>query len=143
MATPAFHDFVVPLTVIILVVLFAFQSRGTAKCRGAVRPDHVDLVRRDRAFRACIWIAADPGVLWALNPLLWRRIFSSITGSSACSRWAPCSSPSPAPKRCTPTSAISAACRSRLAWFCLVLPALAMNYLGQGALVFAHPGSGR
>ena len=27
----------------------------------------------------------------------------------------------------------------QFAWFCLVLPALALNYLGQGALVYAHP----
>src|SRR6202044_2992788 len=30
-ATPRFHDYVVPLTIVILVVLFAFQSCGTAK----------------------------------------------------------------------------------------------------------------
>ena len=38
-----------------------------------------------------------------------------------------------------PISAISAASRSRLAWFGLVLPALLINYFGQGALVLADP----
>ena len=38
-----------------------------------------------------------------------------------------------------PISAISAASRSRRAWFGLVLPALLINYFGQGALVLAHP----
>ncbi len=38
-----------------------------------------------------------------------------------------------------PISGISAAGRSRLAWLGLVLPSLALNYLGQGALVYANP----
>ena len=38
-----------------------------------------------------------------------------------------------------PTSAISAASPIRLAWLAVVLPSLAMNYLGQGALVLADP----
>ena len=38
-----------------------------------------------------------------------------------------------------PISAISAASRSRRAWLCLVLPALLINYFGQGAMVLADP----
>ncbi len=47
-STPAFGHYVIPLTVFVLVALFAAQSYGTAKVFGAVRPDHDDLVRRDR-----------------------------------------------------------------------------------------------
>ena len=44
--TPAFDAYVVPLTVLVLVILFAVQSRGTAKCRRLLRSGHVVLVRR-------------------------------------------------------------------------------------------------
>ena len=46
--TPAFEPYVVPLTLVILVALFAVQSRGTAQGRGVVRPGHAGLVHRDR-----------------------------------------------------------------------------------------------
>ena len=51
-ATPAFDHFVVPLTVVILIVLFAVQSRGTAKVATFFGPVMVRLVRRDRRRRA-------------------------------------------------------------------------------------------
>ncbi len=47
LASPAFTEFVVPLTVIILIALFATQSRGTAKVGGHVRPHHGGLVHFD------------------------------------------------------------------------------------------------
>ena len=67
-AIPAFHDFVVPVTVVVLVLLFAIQSRGTAKVAALFGPV------------TAIWFVAiaipgfeaivrDPGVLWALNPV--------------------------------------------------------------------------
>ena len=66
-ATPAFHEFVVPLTVVILVLLFAFQSRGTAKVASLFGP--VTLVWFVAiAVPGAIWIAKYPAVLWALNP---------------------------------------------------------------------------
>src|SRR5271163_867345 len=66
-ATPAFHDFVVPLTVIVLVVLFAFQSRGTAKVAALFGPVMVVWFVAI-ALPGLLWIGRDPGVLWALNP---------------------------------------------------------------------------
>ena len=66
-ATPAFHDYVVPLTVVVLVVLFAFQWRGTAKVAALFGP--IMLIWFVAiALPGLIWLAADPGVLWALNP---------------------------------------------------------------------------
>ena len=66
------------------------------------------------------------------------RFLIAATASSASSRWAPCSSPSPAPRRSTPISAISAAADpARLAG--VVFPALTLNYFGQGAFVLANP----
>jgi KUP system potassium uptake protein len=136
-ATPAFHDYVVPLTVVILVVLFAFQSRGTAKVAALFGP--VTLVWFVAiAVPGVIWIAADPGVLWALNPLhgvvflfdhgmvglfTLGAVFLAVTGAEAL--YADLGHFGRAP--------------IQLAWLSVVLPALAVNYLGQGALVFAHP----
>src|SRR5258708_22492177 len=69
LVTAAFEPYVVPLTVIILLVLFAAQSRGTARVASFFGPV------------MCIWFAViaiaaippvmrHPDVLFALNPLL-------------------------------------------------------------------------
>jgi KUP system potassium uptake protein len=136
-ATPAFHDFVVPLTVAILLVLFAFQSRGTAKVAALFGPvTAVWFVAI--ALPGLWWIAADPGVLYALNPaygvafLLHHGIvgfytlgavFLAVTGAEAL--YADLGHFGRRP--------------IQIAWLGFVLPALALNYLGQGALVYAHP----
>ena len=136
-ATPAFHDFVVPLTVVILIVLFSFQSRGTAKVAALFGPvTAVWFVAI--AIPGILWIAGDPAVLWALNPahgvafLLHHGIvgfytlgavFLAVTGAEAL--YADLGHFGRLP--------------IQAAWLGLVLPALALNYLGQGALVFAHP----
>jgi KUP system potassium uptake protein len=136
-AIPAFHEFVVPVTVIVLVILFAFQSRGTAKVAALFGPI------------TAIWFVAiaipgfeaivrDPGVLWALNPVhgisfllhhgivgfyTLGAVFLAVTGAEAL--YADLGHFGRAP--------------IQLAWLGLVLPSLALNYLGQGALVYAHP----
>jgi KUP system potassium uptake protein len=138
-ATPAFHDYVVPITVVILIVLFAFQSRGTAKVAALFGPITVVWFVAI-AIPGFMWIARDPGVLWALNPahgvafLLHHGIigfytlgavFLAVTGAEAL--YADLGHFGRLP--------------IQAAWLCLVLPALALNYLGQGALVFEHPES--
>jgi KUP system potassium uptake protein len=138
-ATPAFHDFVVPITVVILIVLFAFQSRGTAKVAALFGPiTTVWFVAI--AIPGVIWIAGDPGVLWALNPVhgvafllhhgiigfyTLGAVFLAVTGAEAL--YADLGHFGRRP--------------IQMAWLCLVLPALALNYLGQGALVFEQPES--
>jgi KUP system potassium uptake protein len=136
-ATPAFHDYVVPFTVIILVVLFAFQSRGTAKVAALFGPI-MSIWFLAIAIPGALWLAADPGVLWALNPyygvdflvhhgivslFTLGAVFLAVTGAEAL--YADLGHFGRFP--------------IQTAWFSLVLPALAINYLGQGALVFAHP----
>jgi KUP system potassium uptake protein len=136
-ATPAFHDFVVPLTVVILIVLFAFQSRGTAKVAALFGPvTAIWFVAI--AIPGVVAIAQDPGVLWALNPVhgvafllhhgiigfyTLGAVFLAVTGAEAL--YADLGHFGRFP--------------IQIAWFSLVLPSLAVNYLGQGALVFAHP----
>jgi KUP system potassium uptake protein len=138
-ATPAFHDFVVPLTVLILLVLFAFQSRGTARVAALFGPI-TSIWFLAIALPGVIWIAQYPEVLWALNPahgvafLLHHGIigfytlgavFLAVTGAEAL--YADLGHFGRLP--------------IQVAWLGLVLPALALNYLGQGALLFAHPGA--
>src|SRR5579864_3498748 len=66
-ATPRFHDYVVPLTVVILMVLFALQSRGTAKVAALFGPIMV-IWFIAIAITGVMAIAADPGILWAISP---------------------------------------------------------------------------
>jgi KUP system potassium uptake protein len=136
-ATPAFHEYVVPLTVVILLILFAVQSSGTAKVAALFGP--IMLIWFVAiALPGLVWIAHDPGVLWALNPfygiyfLLQHGIvglftlgavFLAVTGAEAL--YADLGHFGRRP--------------IQLAWLVIVLPSLAVNYLGQGALVFAHP----
>ena len=84
-------------------------------------------------------IVQQPAILAALDPLHARATScASAAGRSsrpsARSCWR-----SPAPRRCTPTWGTSAARRSSIAWIGLVLPSLALNYMGQGALLMRDP----
>src|SRR5271163_1841849 len=136
-ATPALHEYVVPLTFVILLILFAFQSRGTASVATLFGPVTTFWFMAI-AVPGLVWIARDPGVLWSLNPyygidfLLHHGIvglftlgavFLAVTGAEAL------------------YADLGHFGRGQIqtAWLGLVLPSLAINYLGQGALVFAHP----
>jgi len=136
-ATPAFDAYVVPLTIVILLVLFAFQSRGTAKVAALFGPV-MAVWFVAIAIPGLIWIAADPGILAAVNPLhgvfflmhhgmvglfTLGAVFLAVTGAEAL--YADLGHFGRGP--------------IQLAWIGLVLPALAINYLGQGALVYANP----
>jgi KUP system potassium uptake protein len=136
-ATPAFHDFVVPLTVVILLFLFAFQARGTAKIAALFGPI-MSIWFVAIAIPGVIRVAQDPFVLTAFNPIYGVEfllhhgiigfytlgaVFLAVTGAEAL--YADLGHFGRRP--------------IQMAWFCLVLPALAINYLGQAALVYAHP----
>jgi KUP system potassium uptake protein len=134
-ATPAFHEYVVPLTVIVLLALFAVQSRGTAKVAALFGPIMMVWFVAI-AIPGITWVAADPEVLWALNPLYGLSfllhhgiiglytlgaVFLAVTGAEAL--YADLGHFGRGP--------------IRIAWLVVVLPSLALNYLGQGALVIA------
>ncbi len=136
-ATPAFREYVVPLTVVVLLVLFAVQSRGTAKVAALFGPIML-IWFVATALPGLVWIGSDPGVLWALNPLYGINfllqhgivglftlgaVFLAVTGAEAL--YADLGHFGRRP--------------IQVAWLAIVLPSLAVNYLGQGALVFAHP----
>jgi KUP system potassium uptake protein len=133
LVTAALDPYVVPLTVIILVALFAVQSRGTARVAAFFGPI------------MCVWfgviaIAAiapiwrQPEVLLALNPLYavsfmvhhgmigfvtLGAVFLAVTGAEAL--YADLGHFGKRP--------------IQTAWLFIVLPSLALNYMGQGALV--------
>jgi KUP system potassium uptake protein len=136
-ATPRFHDYVVPLTIVILVVLFAFQSRGTAKVAALFGPIMVVWFVAI-AITGLMAIAADPGILWAFYPIYGvyfllhhgiiglftlGAVFLAVTGAEAL--YADLGHFGRGP--------------IQIAWVALVLPSLALNYLGQGALVLSNP----
>jgi KUP system potassium uptake protein len=136
-ATPAFDSYIVPLTVIILIMLFAAQSRGTARVAAFFGP--VTLLWFFAIALAGIWhIMNDPSVLAALNPLhgisflthhgmiglvALGAVFLAVTGAEAL--YADLGHFGRAP--------------IQTAWVSIVLPALALNYLGQGALLLGNP----
>src|ERR1700737_4230574 len=137
LVTAALDPYVVPLTVIILVFLFAAQSRGTARVCPFFGPV------------MCVWfgviaiasiapIMRQPEVLFALNPLhavsfmlhhgiigfvTLGAVFLAVTGAEAL--YADLGHFGKKP--------------IQAAWLFIVLPSLALNYLGQGALVMADP----
>ena len=135
--TPAFDPYVVPLTIVILIALFAVQSRGTARVAAFFGP--VMLVWFAAIAAAGIWqIAGDPRVLAAFNPLhgasflanhgligliTLGAVFLAVTGAEAL--YADLGHFGRKP--------------IQFAWIAAVLPSLALNYLGQGALVLSNP----
>ena len=138
-ATPAFDSYIVPITVLILVVLFSVQSRGTAKVAAFFGP--IMLLWFVSIAVPGLWhITKNPTVLLAFNPwyginfLLHHGIigfytlgavFLVMTGAEAL--YADLGHFGRGP--------------IRFAWLTVVLPALTVNYLGQGALVLADPKS--
>jgi KUP system potassium uptake protein len=135
--TPAFDAYVVPITVVILSALFSVQSRGTARVASFFGP--ITLVWFITLTLAGLWhISQNPAVLLAFNPfygvtflihhgiiglLTLGAVFLVVTGSEAL--YADLGHFGRAP--------------IRTAWLFVALPALTINYLGQGALVLANP----
>jgi KUP system potassium uptake protein len=137
LANPAFGDYVAPLAVTILVALFAAQSRGTAKVAALFGPVMVVWFVAI-AVAGALHIRDDPHVLAAINPLYGiaflldhgqiglvtlGAVFLVVTGGEAL--YADLGHFGRKP--------------IQTAWLCLVLPALLINYFGQGAKVLADP----
>ena len=132
---PPLGRFVVPVTAVILVILFVGQSRGTAKVAALFGPI-TTLWFIFIAVAGLVHVAANPSVLVAFNPLYGidflrmhapvglatlGAVFLAVTGAEAL--YADLGHFGRRP--------------IQSAWLFLVLPALAINYLGQGALVLA------
>ena len=139
LASPAFSEYVAPLAVVILIGLFAAQSRGTAKVAALFGPVMV-VWFVSIAIAGGMHIHDDPHVLLALNPvygisflldhgkiglITLGAVFLVVTGGEAL--YADLGHFGRKP--------------IQIAWLGLVLPALLINYFGQGAKVLADPGA--
>jgi KUP system potassium uptake protein len=136
-AAPAMGDYVVPITIAVLVALYSLQRRGTAGIGRWFGPVMV-VWFATLAVMGVMQIVKAPQILAALNP--WHAIrfmlenkkigfvalgavVLAITGAEAL--YADMGHFGKKP--------------IRAAWFMVAFPALALNYLGQGALLIVTP----
>ncbi len=139
LAAPALHAWVEPITVAILVALFALQRRGTAHI-GAVFGPLTLLWFTTLGVLGVAQVVREPSVVAALDPRHAIRFF-------AANGWAAFLALGGVFLVVTGAEALYADMGHfglrpiRLAWFAVVLPGLALNYLGQGALLVRDPGA--
>ena len=136
-ATPAFTDYVVPITLAVLVGLFMVQSRGTGKVAAFFGPV-MALWFVTLALTGAWHIADDPGVLWAINPAYAVMFFVHHPGVSLAVLGAICLSVTGAEALYADLGHFGRG-PIRTAWLGFVFPALVINYFGQGALVLSNP----
>lgn len=136
-ATPFFKPYIIPITIAIIIGVFLFQYRGTARV-GVVFGPITLIWFLTLAVLGIYHVLQQPGVLAAVNPLYglqfftingWHgflilgSVFLVVTGGEALY----------ADMGHFGKKAI------RLGWFAVVLPALMLNYFGQGALLISRP----
>lgn len=136
-ATTAFQPYVMPLAVVILVALFAFQRYGTAVV-GALFGPIVLLWFIALGTIGVYQIAQQPMVLQAFNPLHAIRFVTAHGFSSFLVLGAVVLAITGAEALYTDLGHFGKK-PLRIAWFSVVLPALTLNYLGQGALLISNP----
>ena len=135
--SPNFKKAVIPLTLVILLCLFAVQKRGTAGIGKFFGP--ITLVWfLTIAVLGVYHIANNPAILWAISPyyalkFMWEQpgttflilgaVVLCVTGGEAL--YADMGHFGKRP--------------IRLAWFSIVMPCLTLNYFGQGALLLTEP----
>ena len=135
--SPNFKKFVIPLTLVILLGLFAVQKRGTTgigKFFGPITVVWFAVI----AVLGVVQIATQPEILWAISPhyaimFIWDNpgitfiilgaVVLCVTGGEAL--YADMGHFGKKP--------------IRLAWFSIVMPSLTLNYFGQGALLLNNP----
>lgn len=136
-AAPFLEPWIVPLSLGILIAIFAFQYKGTGKVGGVFGP--VMLVWfATLAVLGLRGIVMAPEVLAALSPwhgitfllhsgkigfIVMGAVFLTVTGAEALYTDLGHFGPRPI----------------RRAWFFIAFPALVLNYFGQGALLLKHP----
>jgi KUP system potassium uptake protein len=135
--SPAFKKYVIPLTIIILFGLFAVQKRGTSGIGKFFGPITVVWFAAIAAL-GVYHIAEHPEIMWAISPhyavmfmvnepsitfLILGAVVLCVTGGEAL--YADMGHFGKKP--------------IRIAWFFVVMPALTLNYFGQGALLLSDP----
>lgn len=137
LATPVFEPYVIPIAIVILVGLFSVQRKGSGGV-GAVFGPVMLVWFMTLAVLGAIHLLGDPSVLAAVSPVYAVQFFSSngvaafmalgsvflvVTGGEAL--YADLGHFGVGP--------------IRIGWFAIVMPALALNYFGQGALILSDP----
>ncbi len=138
-AAPGLHRYVVPVSLVVITMLFMLQRHGTGSIGKFFGPVMVAwfIVL---AVLGLHHIARNPAILWALSPhyalefltLNPRVAFIALGSVVLC---------------VTGAEALYADMGHfgkkpiRLAWFGLAMPALVINYFGQGAMLLEHPGN--
>src|SRR6202161_1687340 len=136
-AAPPLKSYVIPITIVVLIGLFVVQSRGSERI-GAYFGPIMAVWFVVLAVAGLMQVVRDPGVLAALNP---RHALSFLGGHG----WVGFFALGSVFLAMTGAEALYADMGHfgrgpiRLDWFALVLPALVLNYFGQGALVLARP----
>jgi KUP system potassium uptake protein len=135
--SPAFKQYVIPLTLVILFGLFAVQKHGTAGIGKFFGPITL-LWFIVLAVLGISHIVTNPAILWAISPhyalgfmihnpgitfIILGAVVLCVTGAEAL--YADLGHFGKKP--------------IRLAWFAVVMPALTLNYFGQGALLLKNP----
>ena len=135
--SPAFKKYLVPLAILILLGLFMVQKRGTASIGRFFGPVMV-VWFLIIALLGVVNIASGPEILWALSPhyalgfvfhnptiafVILGAVVLCVTGAEALYADMGHFGKNPI----------------RLAWFAVAMPALTLNYFGQGALLLSNP----
>ena len=136
-ATPLLKPYVVPTAVVVLVLLFMFQTRGSSTV-GALFGPIMLLWFATLAVAGMYHVVQEPRILRALDPLqalaflkrngwvafvVLGSVVLAVTGAEALYE----------------TMGHFGKKSIRLTWFMYVLPALMLNYFGQGALLISNP----
>jgi KUP system potassium uptake protein len=137
--SPGMADYVVPISLALIIGLYAVQSFGTSKVAGFFGPI-MSAWFLALGLIGIVHLVANPGILAALNPLngLWfmtshgivgftvlGSVFLAVTGAEAL--YADLGHFGKKP--------------IRFAWLFVVAPCLILNYLGQGAFALSDPGA--
>jgi KUP system potassium uptake protein len=137
MVTPIFTPYIIPITIAILIGLFAVQRHGTARI-GAIFGPVMLVWFATLGLLGAIQVVQHPEVLAAVSPFHGARFFGNngwhgflvlgsvflvVTGGEALYA----------------DMGHFGARPIRLSWYFFVLPALLLNYFGQGALVLLDP----
>jgi len=136
-AAPALHTWIVPITLAIVAMLFMFQRHGTGRVGSLFGPVMAVWFLVIAAL-GLLHIGDNPSILKALSPhyallFMWRQpavafialgaVVLCVTGAEAL--YADMGHFGKRP--------------IRLAWFGMAMPALLLNYFGQGAMLLAEP----
>jgi KUP system potassium uptake protein len=136
--TTAFHPYVLPISLVVLMGLFLLQSRGSGKV-GVFFGPIIFIWFLTLGLLGLLPILRHPDVLWALNPywalralldhgfqsvVILGAVFLTMTGAEVLYADLGHFGRKPIVR----------------AWYVLVFPCLLLNYFGQGALILANPG---